>query len=293
MTNKPKVLYKYTTAEVGLKILETQTIRFSNPKTFNDPYDSDMPIVFENPKKLTKEYFIRLSSNTKKYARLGLNERNLLNDVISLLKNDSHNFKLNPNSYLAEALKPFKQDMRILSLSNNNSNILMWGHYANSHKGIVIGFNTTEMFFRHPRKINYANDIPKLGSALINDLILTKDESLEEFKMLLQTKSADWKYEEEYRCIFSVHRNYTFFSKNPSVCKMHPNYIKELKNKENFIHQPFSSKCLNSVYIGLNTNIIDCHKIVAIVRNKYPQAKIYRAFLSENEFKVEFEEIIK
>ena len=31
---KPKVLYKYTTFDTGLKIQETQTIRFSNPKTF-------------------------------------------------------------------------------------------------------------------------------------------------------------------------------------------------------------------------------------------------------------------
>lgn len=32
---KPKVLYKYTTFDTGLKILETQTLRFSNPKLFS------------------------------------------------------------------------------------------------------------------------------------------------------------------------------------------------------------------------------------------------------------------
>lgn len=32
---KPKVLYKYTTFDTGLKILETQTLRFSNQKLFS------------------------------------------------------------------------------------------------------------------------------------------------------------------------------------------------------------------------------------------------------------------
>ncbi len=70
MTNKPKVLYKYTTAEVGLKILETQTIRFSNPKTFNDRYDCNMPIIFKNSKKLDNNCFINLNKKVREYLNL-------------------------------------------------------------------------------------------------------------------------------------------------------------------------------------------------------------------------------
>ncbi|MBT2620300.1 DUF2971 domain-containing protein [Chryseobacterium sp. ISL-6] len=34
----------------------------------------------------------------------------------------------------------------IYSLTTKNSNLLMWSHYGNSHKGFCIGFNTEKLF---------------------------------------------------------------------------------------------------------------------------------------------------
>lgn len=294
MTNKPKVLYKYTTPEVGLKILETQTIRFSNPKTFNDPYDSDMPIVFENPQKLTKEYFINLCLELKKHPEVIKFPIYFdLDEALKVLSNSTKNIEVDSTYYIYQTLYKLKKYMKILSLSKNNHNLLMWGHYAKNHTGLAIGFNTNCMFFQQAIEIKYSKEIPKLKNVIVEDLLLQKDETFEEFKKIFETKNDNWKYEEEYRCVFDVNRNYEFLSSIPNVENLYPNFIQELKSNDDFIHQPFIPKCVNSVYLGINTSPKYTYKIMSIIKNKYPHAKIYRAFLSENEFKVEFEEIIK
>ena len=110
MTNKPKVLYKYTTPEVGLKILETQTIRFSNPKTFNDPYDSDMPIVFENPQKLTKEYFINLCLELKKHPEVIKFPIYFdLDEALKVLSNSTKNREVDTTYYIYQTLYKLKK----------------------------------------------------------------------------------------------------------------------------------------------------------------------------------------
>lgn len=288
---KSSVLYKYTTAEVGLKILETQTIRFSNPKTFNDPYDCNMPIIFNNSKELNSEFFINLNKKVHNYVSLDQETINKLNNELQNLENSD--IFINPNQYLDIILQPLKDDMRVLSLSKTNNNLLMWGHYAKNHTGIAIGFNTNYKFFKHPIKIKYSHKIPKLKNYLINDLCLTNHNALQELRLLFHTKSIDWKYEQEFRFEIGLNHLYKEFISSPKNISLFPKFFEEIKNKNDFIHPYIAPECVNSVYIGLYTNIIDCYKIISIVRNKYPHAKIYRAFLSKNEFKVEFEEIEK
>lgn len=291
MTNKPKVLYKYTTAEVGLKILETQTIRFSNPKTFNDPYDCNMPIIFKNSKKLDNEFFINLNKKIQKYLNLDQETVVKLNNELQNLKNI--NISISPNDYLSIILEPLKEDMRILSLSKINNNLLMWGHYAKNHTGIVIEFNTNYKFFKHLIKIEYSNQIPKLKNFLINDLCLSNSTSIKELRMLFHTKSIDWKYEQEFRFEISLNHLYKEFVSSPENILLYPKFFEEIENKNDYIHPYIAPECVNAVYMGINVNIIDENKILNLIKNKYPHTKIYKAFLSENEFKVEFEEIIK
>lgn len=290
---KPKILYKYTTIETGLKILETQTIRFSNPKTFNDPYDSDMPIVFENPQGLTKEYFVNLCLELKKHHDIVKFPIYFdLDEAIKVLSNSSKEINVDSNYFIYHSLYKLKKYMKILSLSKNNNNMLMWGHYAKNHTGMVIGFNTNCMFFRQATEMKYSKKIPKLKNIIVEDLLLQKYETFEEFKKIFVTKSYDWKYEEEYRCVFDVNRNLEFLSSIPNAEELYPNLFQELKNNDDFIHQPFSSECLNSVYLGINSNPKYLHLIMKIIQNKYPHAKLYTAFLSDNNFNVNFERVI-
>lgn len=103
--------------------------------------------------------------------------------------------------------------------------------------------------------------------------------------------SIDWKYEQEYRFEIGLNHLYKQFLTFPEYITLYPQFFKEIKNKNDFIHPYITPECINAVYLGKNVNIIDEYRVVALVRNKYLHAKIYRAFLSDTEFKVNFKEI--
>ncbi|HHQ4707476.1 TPA: DUF2971 domain-containing protein [Aeromonas veronii] len=96
----------------------------------------------------------------------------------------------------------------IVSLSETHRNALMWSHYANSHKGICIGYKSDFLSSLprpernnddgkyYPIKINYDNcrfDIEKYN----NEKPFFRELAIES----LSKKSDDWIYEKEHRCI--------------------------------------------------------------------------------------------
>ncbi|DAB08354.1 TPA: hypothetical protein CPT95_06530 [Candidatus Gastranaerophilales bacterium HUM_15] len=288
---KPKVLYKYTTFETGLKILETQTIRFSNPKTFNDPYDCNIPIKLKDSVDLDSDFFITLNNQIREYINSDTLIKDKLDKELEILKNSKEKLKINADIFLNKILAPLKEDMRVLSLSNTKSNLLMWGHYAKNHTGIAIGFDTNYKFFRNIIKIKYKKEQPRLGKSLINDLTLKNLKALEELRLFFHTKSFDWRYEQEYRCEMGINHLYNEFLSTPSFIKMFPAFFKEIENKNNFVHPYITPECVRAIYLGSRIDISNEEKIINIVQNKYTRAKIYKAFLSDTEFKIKFKQI--
>lgn len=288
---KPKVLYKYTTFETGLRILETQTIRFSNPTTFNDPYDCNIPIKLKDSVDLDSDFFITLNNEIREYINSDTLIKDKLDKELEILKNSKEKLKINADIFLNKILTPFKEDMRVLSLSNTNCNLLMWGHYAKNHTGIAIGFDTSYKFFRNIIKIKYKKEQPRLGKYLINDLILKSPKALEQLRLFFHTKSFDWRYEQEYRCEMGINHLYKEFLSTPSFITMFPAFFNEIENKNNFVHPYITPECVKAIYLGSRIDISNEQKIINIVQNKYTRAKIYKAFLSDTEFKIKFKQI--
>ncbi|MCW0504020.1 DUF2971 domain-containing protein [Aeromonas piscicola] len=101
-------------------------------------------------------------------------------------------------------------ELGVVSFSETSRNLLMWAHYANEHKGMCIGFDPSvldslekygyncESYAYYPEKINYDNlrvDIHNLPDELFSESIAKK---------ILTTKSDDWIYEKEHRCIVPI-----------------------------------------------------------------------------------------
>jgi hypothetical protein len=42
---KPERIYKYVSLETAIKILETNSLKFAKPSTFNDPFDCDVNLL--------------------------------------------------------------------------------------------------------------------------------------------------------------------------------------------------------------------------------------------------------
>ncbi|MBS4203521.1 DUF2971 domain-containing protein [Lederbergia citrea] len=105
------------------------------------------------------------------------------------------------------------KNIGIFSMTENVNQQLMWAHYANSHKGLAIGFEVSESSkLADPRfclKVNYIDEIASfIGPQLKTDLLIGAQYKLQKvsmddptFQAVVSTKVTDWNYEEEWRYI--------------------------------------------------------------------------------------------
>lgn len=96
----------------------------------------------------------------------------------------------------------FEEMIGILCLTESPANLLMWAHYADSHQGFVIEFDSDAPFFdqrlgpsdefRHLRKVVYDDQRPSMVLSEVAD-----------FSPFL-TKGLDWSYEAEWRMMLPL-----------------------------------------------------------------------------------------
>lgn len=160
------VLYKYTKHITSF--FKNPTIKLSVPSFLNDPFESDV----------ADEFSSRMPAEEPWLSEIGC----------------------------YEAL----EKLGIVSFSETSRNLLMWAHYADEHRGMCIGFDPevlnsankyqfeNESYKYYPVKVNYDNirvDVDDLPQDLSHEVVATK---------ILTTKSDDWIYEKEHRCIVPI-----------------------------------------------------------------------------------------
>lgn len=116
-------------------------------------------------------------------------------------------------------------DLGVLSFTEDFNSPLMWAHYANEHKGMVVEFNFNEPFFmdslkkvngrksrfgksyfadcyEFPEKVDYRRVMPSFYRVEFSAPESMKDYQWEKFnRTILFSKSNDWIYEKEQRSI--------------------------------------------------------------------------------------------
>lgn len=130
------------------------------------------------------------------YGLKGIKKRRLKISRIMEL-NDPFEFfgvdRSDPN--FRQALNTTKKQMSknhgILCFSETWTNPVLWGHYADKHRGICLGFEVPRYI---PGKINYV-DSPLARPAKLDLCFMKK---------LLHTKFLHWQYEKEYRIWVSL-----------------------------------------------------------------------------------------
>lgn len=186
------ILYKYLRPD-RLEVLASNEIRFTQPSAFNDPFDSQPCFERLLPRAVIEEV-------------CGINEPpgdgETPEEREGRLKSLAANLELfgSQNSkdwYLANTV----EKIAILSLAKNPDNILMWAHYADSHRGFVVGFEMDDKSIgprvdekrRDLREVTYSIDRPRQESP--NECTARE---------LFCTKSPDWTYEAEWRLFDAV-----------------------------------------------------------------------------------------
>ncbi|WP_332420285.1 DUF2971 domain-containing protein [Vibrio metschnikovii] len=253
----PDVLYKYRdwSLEFHRAILKEKIAFFSSPADFNDPFDCKIPIRYDiKPEKQLEDiYFNVIKAVYKNYSDGEIRafaKKQVSNGII-----DPKLFKKNDKEYFDNLAKR----MGVFSTSKYNDDILMWGHYANSHKGFCLGLSTNELMKSKDidfiGQVNYSPDFP---------VIIPNGNSEDLFEKQIFSKWDKWSYEGEYR--------------------LTKNHIQDRK-----IELP--SSCYKEIIFGYQMDKKDQNEIKEIVLEKFPTIEMYQAEASASKFMIKIKRI--
>lgn len=94
---------------------------------------------------------------------------------------------------VADWKNKFAERYGLISFSEKCSNPVLWGHYADGHRGMCLGFEVpAEQLLR----VQYQSR--RLPPAVIGDMIVLEREQ-EAMRRILCTKFSHWRYEREWR----------------------------------------------------------------------------------------------
>ena len=101
---------------------------------------------------------------------------------------------------LQRTRKQLSEAHGLLCFSKTWRNPVLWGHYAESHRGLCLGFDVRKDFFK---KVTYIHKRPRPPER----------PDIQFMKYILFTKFSHWRYEQEYRAYVSLdeHENGLFF----------------------------------------------------------------------------------
>ena len=179
-------LYKYRGFnEHSLQSLITETAWFSKPSSFNDPFDCGIHIdegkMEESVRKAVQEA----------YLKAGRYKEDIPKSEFKVRNEDKRAF-----SEFRQSVHDLVQSVGIFSLSAVNDDILMWAHYADSHRGFCIEYSRApnNILGKQAEPVMYQEDLPSLSA---QDITAVE----QGFDKLWLTKSVHWKYEKEWRVI--------------------------------------------------------------------------------------------
>ncbi len=189
----PKItrLYKYYACnEHSLSVLKNRAFWFAKPDSLNDPFDCKVP--FDN--RINLEDLRRFLARYRRYR--GISKKQAEKDIQHII-DASGPIDEEFAKVWSNVLKEANENLRIsgvLCLSECNSSILMWSHYADNHKGFCIEFVRSPQNdlgdHDKTRPVRYRSQYP-----VITPL------NPKAYDLKFYRKAADWKYEKEWRLL--------------------------------------------------------------------------------------------
>jgi Protein of unknown function (DUF2971). len=299
------ILYKFTSSARTINILQSGKIRFAQLSSLNDPFESLLPIDGYITKDLFLQFYETIMSdetllnkvideainstydklnpiqkmmfnkNTlipsmRKYIKDELENRgtNLKDFILAKYKTDFDsvisNMRKNVISYMADVVC-------VLSLSLAKTNLLMWSHYSDSHRGIAIGFDSNDPFFYNIMAIRYQSEKPVIDFSVIPS---TEKEKEYFAQKLLAVKNIAWHHEEEYRLI------------RPSTAMDLLNH-RDSKGFPVYV-SPFPKKSVVELIFGNKCSEEDQAKVQSIISSEYSNVKLYKSILDSNGYQLSF-----
>lgn len=195
LQNGPQILYRYRPGNSwDIDNLKNDTIWLSTLKEYNDPFENRVSIDFEG----VADSYLKMDPKTVALMRLKHIDKNH-----PLYKAGIDDIKARGEK-LQESLSMKKLRVFTACFCEEKSSLLMWAHYANSHKGFCIGYKFEDIikkFGINILPVIYSEEYSVIRSY---EMFVDYDEFfLDEWR----SKSIEWSYEKEWRLVGDYRKN--------------------------------------------------------------------------------------
>ncbi len=297
-TTPPETLVKYCTPSAAIPILSSQTLRWSAPHEFADPFElHHQTVIHFDPQTLLqaaiktaaalifgKEVPRGAAPIMAAIRRWREEERFSSADEADVVLTELLSRVVNQRQIGLDQImmdwRKFARTLRIASFCQKPDNLMAWQHFADHHHGIAIRFKCGESTtFSNPRKVEYSNvrpEITTLAEQLDSILNHTKIQPQDNFLEKFTVKPSICNSEHEWRCFLQVPVD---LSNAASPNQLWHSDIK------------FERHEISAVYLGALTDPKLKREIYDLLKQQYNQAKLFQAKTTNGKYEIEFERI--
>jgi hypothetical protein len=286
--------YKYTSAATAIKILESNSVRYSSPLLFNDPFDIQSGLHYDfdlnalpdkildrmeqlvnqdaNPTFLQNDEMAQAIRQMRERRPTAGFPRERMRELFRpVLVSMTQDMIVMQRQYQDKWWNDFLPRLRVFSVTEEKDNLLMWAHYAKDHTGVVFEFRVlaeqdNALCIAQP--IRYRRTPPSLFTEAQHINTLFSLGVLDETQLLeyAYIKSDIWAYEKEWR-----------------VWDLEPAILDELHST-----YPLYENEIGAVYFGCRIDPDLRARIIQLLAS-YPNAKAFQARKSADAFKLSFD----
>lgn len=187
-------VFKYCN-ENGILILENSCIKFLDVTKSNDPFDCMPSVNSSTTSRLATRLNLQPKNNLHNIAnqlakQMGFNKKWIKKKRKMYFEQINRGDKFHKNFTIKE------REIYLLSLTTNYNSLLMWSHYANEHKGLLIEFETDGWL---DSDISKPNEMLRLRNVEYRSKRPIFNPSQEVDPSIYLVKDESWKYEAELR----------------------------------------------------------------------------------------------
>lgn len=255
-------LYKHIAIDPEMLVFgvfSNNQLKYNFPAFFNDPFDCLFDIQV-NVNGFNKEEFEKIVDNKVPVQFWNQQKKLILN-------------KLNDPKLIAKHLYKLRKEMLTITCFNSNPlSILMWSHYADHHKGILLEFKIPKIDSKlFPIPVFYGDEYQTINAPwqILANIDRNQEFILDITRETIFRKSTEWSYEKEFRLIGDL-------SSNP----------------DSPLLQPYPPEYLSSVIMGAS---LTDHVVVKKLKNEVKsfnknnslKIKIFKAQLKKGQYLLE------
>lgn len=269
LENTPEVLYKYRPwDDNGKKMLRDGEIFFASPRHFNDPFDCKIPARLADISIKQLKESLKISTEQRNPTATPREIKAIVQQKVRQFNKTKENGEI-MDRFEQQMLRNLEKTFGLFSLSRTSSNILMWSHYARSHKGFCIGFHTGQLLGEIEERYALSEVATNLFEVQYQDeypsmRLLPGQERIELLNRMLTVKSDEWSYEKEYRIVLN--------GETDAAIKIPKSIVAE-------------------VILGVNIETDARNEIKVIVEEHYPTAALLQAVKAKDRYAVTLDAI--